>query len=208
MLLEREKELARAEQAVRAAVAGNGSMMAIIGPPGVGKSALLRTLVDAAAPHVRVLRASGTLLEQDFTFGIAQQLFEPLLAGVEKAHWATWFQGAASLVRGMLFGDSCSIGLNRSLRQETILQGLNSLITNLSEDKALLIAVDDLQWADAASLRWLAYLARRLDGARVLVAGAFSEECEASDHTLLREIATSGLARCTRCRCPSGEYAS
>lgn len=210
MLLEREKELARAEQAVRAAVAGNGSMMAVVGPPGVGKSALLRTLADAATPYARVLRASGTLLERDFTFGIAQQLFEPLLAGAEKSRRETWFQGAASLVQGMFFGESCPLGPNRSLRQETILQGLNALVANLSEDvgdeegggngeggeggegRALLIVVDDLQWADAPSLRWLAYLARRLDGTRVLVAGAFSEECETSDQMLLREIAASG----------------
>ncbi|MFF5242640.1 ATP-binding protein [Streptosporangium sp. NPDC000095] len=201
MLLEREKELARAEQAVQAAVAGNGSMMAVIGPPGVGKSALLRTLADAAAPHARVLRAGGTLLEQDFAFGVVQQLFEPILAGAEKDRWDTWFQGTASLVQGMFFGESHAIGPNRSLRQESVLQGLNSLIANLSEDgeggeggegRALVVVVDDLQWADAPSLRWLAYLARRLDGTRVLVAAAFSEECAASDPMLLREIAASG----------------
>ncbi|MET8052683.1 AAA family ATPase [Streptosporangium sp. NPDC005286] len=191
MLLERGKELARAEQAVRAAEAGDGSMMAVIGSPGVGKSVLLRSLADAAAPHARVLRASGTLLEQDFTFGIAQQLLEPLVAEVPEARWAACFRGAASVVRGMFLGGSWSIGPQRSLGQEAILQGLNSLIVNLSKDKTLLIVVDDLQWVDAPSLRWLAYLAKRLDGARVLVAGAFSEECEASDHTLLREIAAS-----------------
>lgn len=191
MLLERAKELARAEQAVRAAEAGAGSMMAVIGSPGVGKSALLRSLADAATPHARVLRASGTLLEQDFTFGIAQQLLEPLVAEVPEAHWAACFRGAASVVRGMFLGGAWSIGPYRSFGQEAILQGLNSLIVNLSKDRTLLIMVDDLQWVDAPSLRWLAYLAKRLDGARVLVAGAFSEECEASDHTLLREIAAS-----------------
>ncbi|GAA0851890.1 LuxR C-terminal-related transcriptional regulator [Streptosporangium amethystogenes subsp. fukuiense] len=191
MLLERGKELARAEQAVRAAEAGAGSMMAVIGSPGVGKSALLRSLADAATPHARVLRASGTLLEQDFTFGIAQQLLEPLVAEVPEAHWAACFRGAASVVRGMFLGGAWSIGPYRSFGQEAILQGLNSLIVNLSKDRTLLIMVDDLQWVDAPSLRWLAYLAKRLDGARVLVAGAFSEECEASDYTLLREIAAS-----------------
>ncbi len=191
MLLERGKELARAEQALRLAVAGDGSMMAIIGSPGVGKSALLRSVADAAAPHARVLRASGTLVEQDFTFGIAQQLFEPLVAGAPEALWAACFGGAAGMVREMFFGGSWSAGSYRSLGQEAILQGLNSLLVNLSKDQALLIMVDDLQWADPPSLRWLAYLAKRLGGARVLVAGAWSEECAASDQMLLRDIAAS-----------------
>ncbi|MEO3861915.1 AAA family ATPase [Acrocarpospora sp. B8E8] len=191
MLLERGKELARAEQALRQAVAGDGSMMVVIGSPGVGKSALLRSVADAAAPHARVLRASGTLVEQDFTFGIAQQLFEPLVAGAPEALWAACFGGGASMVREMFFGGSWSIGSHQSLGHEAILQGLNSLLVNLSKDQALLIMVDDLQWADPLSLRWLAYLAKRLGGARVLVAGAWSEECAVSDQMLLREIAAS-----------------
>jgi len=34
-----------------------------------------------------------------------------------------------------------------------------------------MLAVDDLHWADVPSLRWLAYLAPRLEGIRVLLAG-------------------------------------
>ncbi|GAA4233483.1 LuxR C-terminal-related transcriptional regulator [Streptosporangium album] len=191
MLLERGKELAQAEQALRATEAGDGSMMVVMGPPGVGKSALLRSIADAAAPHARVLRAGGTLVEQNFTFGIAQQLFEPLVAGVPEARWTACFGGAASLVREMFSDGSWYIGSYRSLAQESILLGLNSLIVNLSKDETLLIVVDDLQWVDVPSLRWLSYLAKRLGSARVLVAGAFSEECAASDHMLLREITAS-----------------
>jgi hypothetical protein len=45
--------------------------------------------------------------------------------------------------------------------------GLYWLTINLAEDRSLLIVVDDAHWADEASLRWLAYLAPRLEEAAV-----------------------------------------
>ena len=45
-----------------------------------------------------------------------------------------------------------------------MLHGLYWLVVNLAARGPLLIAVDDAHWADEPSLRWLAYLARRLDG--------------------------------------------
>ena len=50
------------------------------------------------------------------------------------------------------------------------LHGLYWLTLNLAAERPLLLAVDDLHWCDRPSLRFLAYLARRLDGAPVLVA--------------------------------------
>ena len=53
-----------------------------------------------------------------------------------------------------------------------VLHGLYWLVVNLAASRPLLIAVDDAQWADEPSLRWLAYLAPRLEGlaAGILVA--------------------------------------
>ena len=44
------------------------------------------------------------------------------------------------------------------------LHGLYWLTANLAAEQPLLILVDDAHWADPPSLRWLAYLAQRLDG--------------------------------------------
>ena len=45
-----------------------------------------------------------------------------------------------------------------------VLHGLYWLVVNLAASGALLIAIDDAHWADEPSLRWLAYLAPRLEG--------------------------------------------
>lgn len=57
------------------------------------------------------------------------------------------------------------------------MHGLYWLTVNLSAAHPVLVCVDDVHWADLPSLRWLAYLARRLDGVRValLVAGRSAE---------------------------------
>ena len=44
------------------------------------------------------------------------------------------------------------------------LHGLYWLAVNLADAQPLLVAVDDAHWADVDSLRWLMYLARRLEG--------------------------------------------
>jgi DNA-binding CsgD family transcriptional regulator len=41
------------------------------------------------------------------------------------------------------------------------------LACNLADTAPLVVVVDDVQWCDAPSLRWLVYLARRLDGIRL-----------------------------------------
>jgi hypothetical protein len=45
-----------------------------------------------------------------------------------------------------------------------VLHGLYWLVVNLAASRPVLIAVDDAHWADEPSLRWLAYLAPRLEG--------------------------------------------
>ena len=47
--------------------------------------------------------------------------------------------------------------------------GLYWLAAERASRNPLLLVVDDAQWGDSASLRWLAYLARRLDGVPLLL---------------------------------------
>ncbi|MDX6677427.1 MAG: hypothetical protein QOE31_1479, partial [Solirubrobacteraceae bacterium] len=50
---------------------------------------------------------------------------------------------------------------------QSVLHGLYWLVANLAERSPVLLVVDDLQWADGPSLRFLVYLARRLEGVPV-----------------------------------------
>src|ERR1051326_547256 len=102
-LLERDSELERIEAALTDASAGQGTCVVIEGPAGIGKTALLRAVTDAAAARdVRVLRARGTELERDFAFGVVRQVFEPVLADAADAERSDLLQGAAGVAAALL----------------------------------------------------------------------------------------------------------
>jgi len=75
-LFERARELAELEDALAAATDGDGSLVLVEGPAGIGKSRLLAEFRRRARGQVTVLSARGSELEQDFAFGVVRQLLE------------------------------------------------------------------------------------------------------------------------------------
>ena len=77
-LLERERELKTLRDGIARARAGDGTLMLIEGPAGVGKTQLVREARAAAEQAgVMPLEARGSELEQPFAFGVVRQLLEP-----------------------------------------------------------------------------------------------------------------------------------
>ncbi len=150
MLLERDGELT----ALRAAAGRGGPGLVVVeGPAGIGKTRLLaEARRDAAA---RVLAARGGELEQGLAFGVVRQLFETAASGAP-------LQGATAAAREVFEGPAAGVG--REDASFAILHALYRLAVELAEREPLLLVVDDLQWCDEPSLRWLSYLVRRLDG--------------------------------------------
>jgi DNA-binding CsgD family transcriptional regulator len=168
-LLERERELAALEGALAATVADDdGRVVLVEGPPGIGKTALLGELgARAAAGGSRVLRAAGSEMERDFGFGVLRQLFGPYLRSLDPAARAGLFTGPAALAAAV-FG-LAEPGAIDVMPTEAALYGLFWLVVGLTESGPLVISIDDAHWADVASLRFVRYLGRRLDGVRALV---------------------------------------
>ncbi|MFN8124608.1 MAG: LuxR C-terminal-related transcriptional regulator [Thermoleophilia bacterium] len=64
----------------------------------------------------------------------------------------------------------------------------------MAGDEPLLIVVDDLHWCDRPSLRYLAYLVKRLEGLPVSVAASLRPAEPGADAALLAELTTDPLA--------------
>src|SRR4051794_29594932 len=123
---------------------------------------------------MRALRATPSPLEHDFGFGIVRQLFEPLVAGASRAERAALFEGAARAAEpafGVPLGGSPGTGAGEE--RYAVVHGLYWLTANLASEQPVVIAVDDLQWADDPSQRFLAYLARRVPGMTVALLAAY-----------------------------------
>src|SRR5829696_3181891 len=167
-LLERSEELARIEGALVEARAGRGTFVVIEGPAGIGKTALLAAARTAAADGgMRVLRSRGTELEREFAFGVVRQLFEPPLADASEVERADLLEGAAGVaadLRGLPGGPRADGAPTSTVDPSfATLHGLYWLCSNLIAAGPLCLLVDDAHWADATSLRYLAFLLTRIE---------------------------------------------
>src|SRR5262249_61067840 len=75
-----------------------------------------------------------------------------------------------------------------------ILHGLYWLCANLGRRGPLLLCIDDVHWADQASLRFLHYLARRLEELPIAVVAAARPVRSADDSPLLAALTADPLA--------------
>ena len=183
-LVEREREVAALAALLDAAPAGEGRVAWIEGPAGIGKSTLLaEARRHATGEGMRVLAARGSELEREFPFGVVRQLFEGLLANPAIRERA--LAGAAAPAAAVFGAPEAVVG-DVSF---AALHGLFWLALNLASEGPLFLAIDDLHWCDRPSLRFVAYLARRLEGQPVLVAATVRSGEPGTDVTLLGEIA-------------------
>jgi DNA-binding NarL/FixJ family response regulator len=167
-LLERGGELARIEEAIAALGRGQGGVLVIQGAAGIGKSALVRVLCEQAAESgVQTLTARASELERDFGFGVVRQLLETRVVRAGESEQAKFLAGAAGLAAPVLGLGGGGVGDSFAA-----LHGLYWLVANLALGAPVVLAVDDLQWTDEPSLRWLVYLCHRLEGLPVLVAAS------------------------------------
>jgi len=62
---------------------------------------------------------------------------------------------------------------NPNLQQSALFEQYSQVLQVVARQKPLLLALDDLQWADGGSLNLLFHLGRRIEGHRILILGAF-----------------------------------
>ena len=160
-LLERELELKTLAEGLDRACAGDGTLLLVQGPPGVGKTVLAREArATAGRTRMLALEARGSELEQPFAFGVVRQLLEPVVS--REPDRDGLFSGGAGPAARLFEPDE-----RRSLGADVGFEALHSLywlMVNIADRTPVLVLVDDCQWADPESLRFLAYLAQRIEG--------------------------------------------
>jgi DNA-binding CsgD family transcriptional regulator/tetratricopeptide (TPR) repeat protein/energy-coupling factor transporter ATP-binding protein EcfA2 len=155
-ILEREHELAELAAAARQAKDGDGSIVLILGEAGIGKS----SLVDALRS---VLPAEGRLL-----VGYCDDLATPRVLGPLRDLVGSV---GTALTAALESGDRGRV--IEALRAELDWPG-----------HATVLVVEDVHWADEATLDVLRYLVRRISGLPVVLVLTYRDEELTPDHPL------------------------
>jgi DNA-binding CsgD family transcriptional regulator/tetratricopeptide (TPR) repeat protein len=165
-LLERASQLAALAKALEAVQASSfGQVVLVSGDAGIGKTVLLQRFCETLSPSVRLLRGSCDPLFAPAPLG-------PLLAIAEG------LQGKLKqIVRSGSAPHDVALALNREFR-------------SLSPS---VFIVEDLHWADEATLDVLMLLARRVETVPVLIVASYRDDGLDRAHPLRRllgELAT------------------
>jgi DNA-binding SARP family transcriptional activator len=188
-LIGRDSELARLRQALEECSRGRGHIIALVGEAGIGKTRLLMALAaDASRQQTRVLLGRSYESEQIFPFGpwvdafrTGQLITDNQVLNELNPVWR------AELAR--LLPELDAPGLpppsDEYLR---LFESVAKCIEGLAARQPVLVMLEDLHWADEMSLRLLAFLARRIQAAPILVVATAREEELASAPVLGRVL--------------------
>lgn len=188
-LAERDYELAVIQESIEAVADGASRLVMLEGPAGIGKSRLLATVRErGSVAGLHTLTARGSELERSFAFGAVRQLFDPALAALDSDDRARALAGQAQAAVRPLALTTRAQRVGEDLMGAAF-NGLFWLCANLAQRAPLLLAIDDIDWCDEASLRWAAFAAARLHDIPVLIALTRRLDEPAAPPALIAELA-------------------
>lgn len=185
-LLERSSEIAALRTLAADTAAGSGRVCVIEGEAGIGKSRLLTLAAEIGAEAgLAVSPAAARALERPFAFGVARQLLERPLLGLDARRRRRVLERAAAPAAEVL---GVMPARSRPPSLPNACHALYWLVAHLADSQPLLLRVDDLQWCDEPSLHWMLYLAHRLEATRVGLVVASRRGEPGSNDALLQEL--------------------
>ncbi|MFJ6695120.1 ATP-binding protein [Streptomyces sp. NPDC091272] len=142
-----------------------GTSVVLRGEPGTGRTALL-AVAESMARHkgLRVLRMAGSEAESELPYAALHQVLWPLLG--EAAPGLLTASQRAVLERAL------GVRGGQSPRWGAVAEAVHCLVADAAAVRPLVLLLDDLQWADAASAAVFGRLVRRPAPLPVVVIGA------------------------------------
>jgi len=185
MLVGRERELADIERVLERARSGESATLALVGEPGIGKTALLDYAAGRAS-GMQLLRARGVESEAQIPFASLLELLRPALGLLDR------------IPEPQAVALESALALRPARAQERFAVGAAtlSLLATYAEQGPVAVLVDDAHWLDGPSAEALRFAVRRLvaDPIAVLVA-VREDEPSLLDGSDLPAIRIGGLSR-------------
>jgi len=193
----RERELERLRAAFDDAFGGRGSVVMLVGEPGIGKTRTVQELATYARmrgakvlwgraheasgapaywPWVQAARDYRAQTPDD----VRRRQYEPYAVDLQRI-----FNGLRDLFPGL--PDPPPVDSEEG--QFRLFDALTSFLRDVTVETPLVVVLDDLHWADRSTLRMLTHLAREIGVARLLVVGTYRDTDLDRQHPLSQALA-------------------
>lgn len=181
-LLGRRDECRTLDDLVAGARGGRSAALVLRGEPGIGKTELLKYLLDRSI-GCRTVRAAGIQSEMELSYAGLHQLCAPLLTSLDR------------LPEPQRHALATAFGLRAGPTPDRFLVGLATLnlLADAGGDQPLVCLIDDAQWLDHASALTLGFVARRLLAESVVLVFAVRASTPGETLVGLPELPVAGL---------------
>ncbi len=168
-LVGRTRELAEIDQVLGRLATGEPWLVQFIGEPGIGKSRLLAELCERAEDRgYLVLDGRAAEFERDIPFGLIVDALNDYLGSLEPSLLRSldedMLSDLASVFPSVPRYDRATARLDDNAERYRLHYAIRSLLERLTARQPVLLALDDVHWADAASVEVMAHLLRRFRG--------------------------------------------
>jgi DNA-binding CsgD family transcriptional regulator/tetratricopeptide (TPR) repeat protein len=209
-LVGRTAETALLRAALDRAASGSGGMLFLVGEGGIGKTRLAQAAAaDAAGRGWTVAEGRAYAVETGVPYAVFADALLPVLRRLDPAALTVLTRGAGdelahifpALFPARAAGPAAGAGAAEA--KARLYWSVAQLLARVATRQPLLLVLDNLQWADGASLELLHFVARHAHdpgggGARLLVLATYND-AERDDNPLLRtteqSLVSVGAAR-------------
>jgi len=183
----RQREIAALNEAFEKARAGSGQVVGVVGEAGVGKSRLILELKEmlpkdeytclegqclhygglmAYLPLLDILRTYFDIDEGEREFIVKKKMADKIALLDENLESIL---PSLHDILSLNVEDANYMILEPQQKRERVFEAIRDLLIRESQDRSLVLAIDDLQWIDRTSEEFLAYLMGWLANARILL---------------------------------------
>src|SRR5215469_5454160 len=191
----REAELGRLVHALDRAIAHDGRLVLLVGEPGIGKTRIARELaLRAAALGVAVRWGRCQETEGAPSYWPWVQVLRTHEQGEPQARAGPRDGALAALLADDVPPPVVASEAESAHARFQLFETVAGALRKLCAESPLLVVLDDLHWADAASLLLLRFVATELADARLLVLGTYRdvEMRQGAGAGMLPELARAG----------------
>ena len=193
----REHELAALDAQLGSAFAGTGSTVMLVGDPGIGKTATAqRFAVLARGRGVRVLWGRCFEGEWSPSYGpwvdvLARHTrnLDPTRLRLELGLGAPPLARLVPSIRAALPDVPAPAPLAADAERVRVEDAIAQFVLGLAVEQPLVLVLDDLHWADPASIGLLRYLSRFLAESRLVIVGTYRDAEVDNRHPLTAALA-------------------